>query len=131
MAVTTPESYLGYQRLDRYAGSDIVRDRFTTYRFPASLSLDHLAYGGSWLVRGEDVLAGRQARLRLHFHAHDVSLVLGGRGRVRVLVDGRAERVVRVRGDRLYTLLSGKKPREGLLELRFSPGVEAYAFTFG
>jgi cytochrome c biogenesis protein CcdA/thiol-disulfide isomerase/thioredoxin len=131
MAVTTPESYLGYQRLDRYAGSDIVRDRFTTYRFPASLSLDHLAYGGSWLVRGEDVLAGRQARLRLHFHAHDVYLVLGGSGTVRVLVDGRAERVVRVRGDRLYTLLSGKKLVEGLLELRFSPGIEAYAFTFG
>jgi hypothetical protein len=36
-----------------------------------------------------------------------------------------------VTGDRLYTLLSETKLREGLLELRFSPGVEAYAFTFG
>ena len=131
MAVTTPESYLGYDRLDRYAGSGIARDRFATYRFPASLPLDHLAYGGSWLVRGEGILAGRAARLRLRFHAHDVYLVLGGTGTVRVLVDGRPVRVVRVRGDRLYTLLSGKKLVEGLLELRFSPGIEAYAFTFG
>ena len=38
---------------------------------------------------------------------------------------------VRVTGDRLYTLLSGARLREGLLELRFSPGVQAYAFTFG
>jgi hypothetical protein len=38
---------------------------------------------------------------------------------------------VRVTADRLYTLVSGKKLREALLELRFSPGVEAYAFTFG
>jgi cytochrome c biogenesis protein CcdA/thiol-disulfide isomerase/thioredoxin len=131
MALTTPESYLGYARLDRYAGSGIVRDRFATYRFPASLPLDHLAYGGSWLVGAERIMAGRQARLRLHFHAHDVYLVLGGSGMVRVLVDGRATRVVPVGGDRLYTLLSQKKLREGLLELRFSPGVEAYAFTFG
>src|ERR671933_140037 len=28
MAATTPESYLGYERLDRYAGSRITRDRF-------------------------------------------------------------------------------------------------------
>jgi hypothetical protein len=38
---------------------------------------------------------------------------------------------VQVSGDRLYTLLSGTKLREGLLELRLSPGVGAYAFTFG
>jgi hypothetical protein len=50
---------------------------------------------------------------------------------VRVLLDGRAVRTVRVTGDRLYTLLSGTKLRKGLLELRFSPGVQAYAFTFG
>ena len=28
-------------------------------------------------------------------------------------------------------LVSGSAPRDGLLELRFSPGVDAYAFTFG
>jgi cytochrome c biogenesis protein CcdA/thiol-disulfide isomerase/thioredoxin len=131
MALTTPESYLGYARLDRYAGSGIARDRFATYRLPSTLPLDHLAYGGSWLVRAEGILAGRAARLRLRFHAHEVYLVLGGRGTVRALLDGRAAGLVRVRGDRLYTILSGKKLREALLELRFSPGVEAYAFTFG
>jgi hypothetical protein len=39
---------------------------------------------------------------------------------------------VRVSGlSRLYTLLSYPHEREGLLELDFSPGVSAYAFTFG
>src|ERR671938_1485131 len=115
MALTTPESYLGYARLDRYAGSRITHDRFATYRFPATLPLDELAYGGSWLVGGERIMAGRDARLRLHFHAHDVYLVLGGNGTVRVLLGGHALRTVRVTGDRLYTLLSGKKLREGVL----------------
>src|SRR5918912_230450 len=131
MVATTPESYLGYQRLDRYAGSGITRDRLAAYRFPAKLPLDELAYSGSWLVGAERIMAGRGARPRLHFRAHDVYLVLGGSGTVRVLLDGRTLRTMRVTGDRLYTLLSGTKLREGLLELRFSPGVQAYAFTFG
>src|SRR5437868_4126931 len=37
MAVITPESYLGYQRLDRYSGSKVVRDSEATYRFPSTL----------------------------------------------------------------------------------------------
>ena len=73
----------------------------------------------------------RDARLRLHFYAAKVFLVLGGKGRVQVLVDGKPQRTVRVTADRLYTLLDGTKTQDALLELRFSPGVEAYAFTFG
>src|ERR671932_727767 len=64
MAATTPESYLGYQRLDRYAGSGITRDRFATYRFPSSVPLDELAYGGAWLLGGGRVLGRRSAGLR-------------------------------------------------------------------
>src|SRR5256714_10928408 len=131
MALTTPESYLGYQHLDRYSGSKVVPDREATYRFPAQLPLDHLAYAGRWRVGGERILAGTNARLRLHFHAGKVYVVLGGHGRVRVVVDGRSAQTLRVTGDRLYTLVSGKKLRDALLELRFTPGVEGYAFTFG
>jgi hypothetical protein len=36
-----------------------------------------------------------------------------------------------VREDRLYTLLGGADPHGGLLELRLSPRLAAYAFTFG
>jgi hypothetical protein len=60
-----------------------------------------------------------------------VYLVLGGRGTVHALVDGRPAGSFRVDADRLYTIVSGASSREGVLELRFSPGVTAYAFTFG
>ena len=40
------------------------------------------------------------------FTARKVFLVLGGEGNVRVLLDGKEQRVVRVNGSRLYTLLS-------------------------
>jgi cytochrome c biogenesis protein CcdA/thiol-disulfide isomerase/thioredoxin len=127
----TPETYLGYARLDRYAGSPVVPDRPADYRFPASVPNDHVAYAGSWRVEGERVVAGPGARLRLVFRARDVFLVLGGRGAVDVFLDGRRRTTVDVTGDRLYTLLRLPSPRRGVLDLRFAPGVEAYAFTFG
>jgi hypothetical protein len=129
----TPESYLGYERLDRYAGSPVKGDRVTTYTFPATpLPPSHLAYAGPWRVEGERIVAaGLGSRLRLAFHARDVYLVLGGRGAVGVRLDGKPVEAVRVTGDRLYPLLRLPHVRDGLLELGFSPGVEAYAFTFG
>ena len=44
---------------------------------------------------------------------------------------GRGSRTVRVDGDRLYTLVDEAQDREAQLELRFTPGISAYAFTFG
>jgi cytochrome c biogenesis protein CcdA/thiol-disulfide isomerase/thioredoxin len=129
--VATPESYLGYQRLARYAGSRVRRDRVADYRFPASIPPDSLAYDGRWRVEPERIVSGKDARLRLRFHARDVFLVLGGQGSVQVLVDGRPERTVRVAEHKLYTLRRGPAAQDGLLELRFTPGVQAYAFTFG
>jgi len=127
----TPESYLGYERLQRYAGSRIHEGKLARYTLPQALGRDELAYGGTWQVERQRIVAGAGARLRLRFHARDVYLVLGGHGRVRVLVDGKPERTVSVTADKLYTLVSGDELRDGLLELRFSPGVAAYAFTFG
>jgi cytochrome c biogenesis protein CcdA/thiol-disulfide isomerase/thioredoxin len=127
----TPESYLGYERLARNGGSDDVPDERHDYRLPARLESDELAFGGTWKVERERAVAGSDARLRLRFQAHAVYLVLGGRGTVRVLVDGRERRPVRVAGDRLYTLVRQPAGGEHLLELRLTPGLAAYAFTFG
>jgi len=131
--VVTPETYLGYARLDssRYRGSTGRPRAAASYQFAGSLGPDELSYAGRWTVGDQRAVAGANARLRLHFHAHDVYLVLGGHGRVQVLVDGRPTRTVRVDGDRLYTLVSSRALRDGLLELRFDAGVNAYAFTFG
>ncbi len=129
---TTPESYLGYERLDRFASGRVVPDALALYSFPQQLESHELAYAGSWRVTPESIVAGAFARLRLRFVARDVHLVLGGRGDLQVLLDGRLRRTIRVSGEpRLYTLLRLPRLRDGLLELRFAPGVAAYAFTFG
>jgi cytochrome c biogenesis protein CcdA/thiol-disulfide isomerase/thioredoxin len=127
----TPETYLGYLRIGNYAGSPVRTDRSAQYTFPASLAPDSFAYSGEWRVEGERILAGRNARLRLRFTARSVHLVLTGRGSVGVTLNGKEQPTVAITGDRLYTLVSQQKARSGELDLRFTPGLSAYAFTFG
>ncbi len=127
----TPESYLGTTRLARYAGSKIVRGRLHDYRLPPHLALNDLAYGGNWLVEPERIVAGHGARLQLAYLARKVYVVLGGTGTMTVRVDGQLSSSIRVDGDRLYTAVDRARSGRHLLELRFSPGVLAYSFTFG
>jgi cytochrome c biogenesis protein CcdA/thiol-disulfide isomerase/thioredoxin len=127
----TPESYLGFERLARYAGSPLHTHKVADYVFPDRLGPNELAYSGRVRLDAQRIVAVKHARLRLHFYASKVFLVLGGSGTVQVLVDGTPKRTVQVTQDRLYTLVDEAKTRDALLELRFSPGIEAYAFTFG
>jgi cytochrome c biogenesis protein CcdA/thiol-disulfide isomerase/thioredoxin len=130
-AELTLETYLGWRRLGLFLGDKVVQDEPKSYRISKYLPRDHFTYGGTWTVEGERIVAGQDARLRLHFNARDVHLVLGGKGRVDAFVDGAAAGRTKVDADKLYTLLRLPKVAEGVLELRFSPGVSAYAFTFG
>jgi cytochrome c biogenesis protein CcdA/thiol-disulfide isomerase/thioredoxin len=131
----TPESYLGWQRLDRFVGGPVTAGREANYAIPSSLPLHGLAYGGRWTVEEERIVAGEDARLRLRFVAADVFLVLGTSGEtetVEATLDGRRPKSVRVPEDDLYTLARIAGPKtEHVLDLSFSPGTEAYAFTFG
>jgi cytochrome c biogenesis protein CcdA/thiol-disulfide isomerase/thioredoxin len=127
----TPESYLGYERIDRLAGTPVRTGVPATYVLPRTLEQNFLAFGGRWTIENERAVARTDARLRLHFYAKKVFLVLSGTGRVQVLVDGRRVRTVRVAGARLYTLVDSPHLLDALLELRFTPDVAGYAFTFG
>jgi cytochrome c biogenesis protein CcdA/thiol-disulfide isomerase/thioredoxin len=131
----TPERYLGYERIDRFVGSRIEPNREAEYEIPQFVPLHGLAYGGRWTVEDERIVAGEEARLRLHFKGSDVFLVLGTAGNeetVEVTLDGERVGTATVTQDDLYTLarIPGEK-RNHFLDLSFSPGTEAYAFTFG
>jgi thiol-disulfide isomerase/thioredoxin len=127
----TPETYLGAARIQNYAGLPIQQDKPATYGFPRTLGQNQLAYAGRWTIGAQRAVPSAGAGLRLHFFAKKVFLVLGGRGDVQVLVSGKPLRTVRVTSDRLYTLVDSSRELDAILELRFTPGVSAYAFTFG
>jgi cytochrome c biogenesis protein CcdA/thiol-disulfide isomerase/thioredoxin len=131
----TPETYLGTDRLSNFVGSPVVEGREASYAIPKVVPQSSVAYGGRWLVGRERIVAGEGARLRLSYHARNVYLVLGkdgADGSVQVSVDGKPVKTVTVTGDRLYTLVARDGPAaDHTLDLSFSPGTEAYAFTFG
>jgi thiol-disulfide isomerase/thioredoxin len=127
----TPETYLGYARIQNYRGSQITPDAFRRYAYASSMPADALSYSGVWKIGSQIALAGPHAALKLHFHAKDVYIVLGGRGTVQETVDGKPAGKIDVDAYRLYTVRSSPATGDGILELRFSPGVQAYSFTFG
>jgi cytochrome c biogenesis protein CcdA/thiol-disulfide isomerase/thioredoxin len=129
--VMTPETYLGYSRLQNYVGTTVAPDADSSYKLPSDLPQNTIAYGGRWHVGAERIVALQNASLRLHFHAKDVYIVLGGHGTVQALVDGKAAGTVKVDSQRLYTVHASQATEDATLELRFSPGVRGYSFTFG
>jgi hypothetical protein len=112
-------------------GSKLVTGRAAVFRLAARVPQNGVSFGGEWTLAGQAATAGRRATLRLHFQAHDVYIVLGGSGTVTASVNGAPIAPIRVSGDRLYTVLGSRTLRDATLELRFTPGVRAYSFTFG
>jgi thiol-disulfide isomerase/thioredoxin len=128
----TPESYVGYDRLNNEVGSSVVPDKAVVYHPPSSIPSNSLAFGGTWTVHHEEATAGSDATLGLQFTADNVYLVMSGQGSVGVAFNGRHLTTLSVGGiPKLYTLLSGTSLQTGVLTLTVSPGVEAYDFTFG
>jgi len=144
----TPETYLGYARAERFAGTEPVQqDKPHNYSLPDSLSEHHWALSGAWRVENERAVAQESgAALRFHFTAGKVFLVLGTQSGepVEATLTLNGESVGKAAGGdapggkvtvarhTLYELINQGEAKSGVLEIKAeSPGLEAYAFTFG
>ncbi len=129
------ETYVGYDKLQYLDPDQVVelaRDQPTIYLPPSSMGLGELALSGTWTVHAQEATAGRAAGMDLGFAGKDVYLVMGGTGTVTVSNNGKVLRTVDVSGvPRLYTLFQASTDSEGVLSMSFSPGLQAYDFTFG
>jgi thiol-disulfide isomerase/thioredoxin len=126
---TSPETYLGDYRAQYYANTNFAAgtQRYTMPEVnPGSYGL-----GGTWSVGYEAQASGKDATLNLNFQAQHVYLVLGGRGTLKVGVDGTTRSIAVSGVPRLYTLANFKNTFAGVMKLKFSPGIKAYDFTFG
>jgi thiol-disulfide isomerase/thioredoxin len=141
---TTPESYLGAEKAERFQG-DAVIPGVHDYGGTEAPAPEHLRYGGSWRISQQSATALGHSTLSLDFHARNVFLVVGssaGRGSVRVLLDGRPITAARAGGDvhdaaasvsfnRLYRLVELPRVERHVLTVAPSPGTTVYSFTFG
>ncbi len=146
---TTPETYLGLARMERFASPEPAEPSSRDYSIPSEIPLHSFAYGGKWGLENERAVAGGPgASLALRFKGDKVFLVMsppeGATGMVSVFLDGAIipsdvagadakNGVITVDSDRLYELTDFHGAGgEHTLRLEFdAPGVAAYAFTFG
>jgi cytochrome c biogenesis protein CcdA/thiol-disulfide isomerase/thioredoxin len=142
--VTTPETYLGAARAERFTNAELSPG-LHDFAAPRRLPSNEFAYRGPWRVEFHSATSAGGS-LELNFGARRVYLVLGTvedkPRRVRVLFDGKPidsaaagsdvrGGTVTVDSQRLYNLVD--LPRVGHHVLRLEPeaGVTGYAFTFG
>jgi cytochrome c biogenesis protein CcdA/thiol-disulfide isomerase/thioredoxin len=132
--MSTPETYLGAARAQGFLQDPIRPGARDFGPLPSALPQDAFAFGGIWTVGLDEATAGLNARVALRFGARRVFLVLGSPGRrrqVQVRLQGEPPRTIVVDRHQLYTLVDLPRVESRELELRFEPGVRAYAFTFG
>jgi cytochrome c biogenesis protein CcdA/thiol-disulfide isomerase/thioredoxin len=142
--VSTPESYLGSERAERFEnGSIFPGDQ--NFGSPPAPGPDQLAYAGKWKIASDSATAKDGAALDIRFGARRVYLVLGSPGeprRMRVLLDGKPipdavagadvhGGVATISSQRLYALVNLPAVGRHLLRLEPDAGVTGYAFTFG
>jgi cytochrome c biogenesis protein CcdA/thiol-disulfide isomerase/thioredoxin len=143
--VTTPETYLGAARAERFTNPMLSPGVHDFGGKAPSPGPNEFAYRGNWRITLESATAGAGATLDLNFGARRVYLVLGSPGRarrMRVLLDGRPippdlagsdvrGGVVDIGSQRLYELVDLPRVGHHLLRLEPEAGVMGYAFTFG
>ncbi|MDQ3008162.1 MAG: cytochrome c biogenesis protein DipZ [bacterium] len=143
----TPETYLGWSRAEAYSLSTRIRaNESSTFTLSEDLEPNAVGLGGTWFSHAEHARAeGDTPTLRLDFTARDVYLVMEPgteTGEVEVLLDGQplpaelqtadsAGGTITIDKPRKYDVVTLPENGRHVLELRFSGGVKAFAFTFG
>lgn len=144
----SPETYVGSKRMQYYYQSGSVGNGKQAFTLSNDLSENSFSLGGKWEITDENAITGQNAVLNYNFTASKVFLVLrpdtSGDGTVKVYIDGKFadsmnagadvhNGVITVDKDRLYSIVDLKEKIENhILKLEFeSPGIQAFAFTFG
>lgn len=147
----SPETYLGSKRMLFFQPDGKLPNGAKQFTLEKSLKKDRFSLGGTWTILDEQSVSGSNAVLEYRFIGKSVFLVMapprGDVGKVRVFMDGElvseenagtdvnvseTDSFVRIDSERLYELIELDSSGEHVLRLEFTtPGVEAFAFTFG
>lgn len=143
-AIQSRETYLGSRRSNEQGIVVRVQNGITTFARPEQVEPNRAYLVGEWKITPEYAEAvSSDATILYKYQAKKVFLVMGSDSiaTVHVLHDGKTpdevagnavvDGVVTVEEETLYRLIEGDRSGEHVLELEMSPGVKAFAFTFG
>lgn len=143
ISARSPETYFGSLRNELLDNGVADRSGVQDLSLPEVIKPNKLYLGGGWNIVGEYAEAQEGGVVQYRYNAKEVYIVAESEkgGQIEVWQDG--ERVGSVAGadapagaasvqsSRLYKLIKNEQSGEHLLELRVSPGVKLFAFTFG
>jgi len=129
----TPETYLGTDRVDSFAGNEsgAYAAGTDTYSYPASIAQDYFGLTGTWTIADQDITSGANAGIKLNFDADDVYLDVGGTGTITATYNGKTTTYNVSGAPDIYTVVSGSSVQTGTVTIKLSSGLSAYSFTFG
>ncbi len=132
----TPETYLGSDRIDRFASEQSVKPGLRAYTAPVSLPLHYFAYEGKWDIQDEYSVGKEKSKIILHFKANKVFLVMhpaGNNDFVKVSLDNKEAAFVKIDEPKLYELINLKGENgEHILKIELgTDDIKVFAFTFG
>jgi cytochrome c biogenesis protein CcdA/thiol-disulfide isomerase/thioredoxin len=132
----TPETYLGADKIGNYGGVGEYKSGTATFSYPPELANDKFALSGKWKLDDQGATADSDdAAIRLNYTAKDVFAVVGGTGTLTVNRDGKTTTTPIGGAPTLHQIVGppnqDDNARRDQLDMRVSPGLQVFSFTFG
>jgi cytochrome c biogenesis protein CcdA/thiol-disulfide isomerase/thioredoxin len=145
----TPETYLGYERGERFANaSQYKQDKTVSYVLTDKLQENEWSLGGDWKIGAkESVAVSETSLLRVKYSAKEAYLVMNGPNDKPVTLELNGQKVTQVvnggsdvnpngqvhlEGARLYRLIkSSQFTKNQILDITVPKGTTINALTFG
>ena len=126
----TPETYLGVDRALNYGGGGDYKSG--AFSYPPQLASDRFALSGRWKLDDQGATADSDdAAILLNYTAKDVYVVVGGTGTLTVTRDGKTTTTAIGGPPTLHQIVADEAARGDRLDMRVSPGLQVFSFTFG
>ena len=134
------ETYFGAFRNRGFLGNgDVSRKYEGSFIIPESLSVNKFYLGGKWRIENEYIESIEESIVVFSYDAREVYLVAesisGSRIQVKNEIKGQEGMVnvsnIDISGSTLYTIISNKERKTGVIRIKADPGVRMYALTFG
>ena len=139
----SPETYFGASRNEYLAnGNDGVSGE-QSFETPSTVELNKLYFGGVWNISSEYAQAKQSSVVIYKYNAKEVFIVAEAESQKTIEVWQDGKRVDKEAGvdapagtaliqtSGLYKLINNSEPGEHTIELKVSPGVKIFTFTFG
>jgi cytochrome c biogenesis protein CcdA/thiol-disulfide isomerase/thioredoxin len=131
-SLLTPETYFGVGKMVNYGGGGVYDEGRATFSYPPTLRADSFALSGPWSLDYQGATAeSDDSGVRLNYRAKDVYIVVGGTGALTVTRNGTSSTLPISGPPTSHQIVAGDKIASGTLEVRPSPGLQIYSFTYG